>query len=94
MTDAPDLFADPAMADDDEPGTSGPIWSVIEADPKLVVRTQPAIWVYENPAGAVVIRMESLDSAEDDSFVFIRPENVDAVVAQMLRVKAELQRQP
>lgn len=56
----------------------------------LVVPAQHEVEVYKNSAGAVVLRMDAGGAYDEDQVVVIRPEHVDAVVAAMVRVKAEV----
>lgn len=56
----------------------------------LVVPAQHEIEVYKNSAGAVVLKMDAGRLYDEDQVVVIRPEHVDAVVAAMVRVKAEV----
>lgn len=92
MTEAPQLFDEtqPAKPAADRINRDSENWSVRADDEALAVSTQPAIWVYRNAQNAVVIRMESFDPHEPDGFVLIRPENIEAVVTLMRRVKAEI----
>ncbi|MNY17309.1 hypothetical protein D3C86_1506190 [compost metagenome] len=55
----------------------------------VVIPAQHEIEAYKNSAGAVVLKMDAGGAYDEDQVVVIRPENVDAVVAAMLRVKAE-----
>ena len=56
----------------------------------IIVPAQHEIEVYENSSGAVVLKMDAGGIYDEDQIVIIRPEHVDAVVAGMLRVKAEV----
>lgn len=56
----------------------------------LVVPAQHEIEVYKNSSGAVVLKMDAGGLYDEDQVVVIRPEHVDAVVAAMVRVKAEV----
>lgn len=55
----------------------------------VVVRTQRAIRVYLNRFDEIVIAQESGDMSDEYPIVTIRPENVRAVIAALIRV-AEL----
>lgn len=55
----------------------------------LVIPHQPAIAVYENTAGAVVIRQHRDD---DDVVILVRPENVEVLVKRLRQVAEEAQR--
>lgn len=57
----------------------------------VVIRAQPETAVYENPQGAVVIRQESYIAGEDDPFVFIRKENLPALIEALWRYLSEFQ---
>ena len=56
----------------------------------IVIPAQHEIEVYENSSGAVVLKMDAGGVYDEDQVVVIRPEHVDAVVAALLRVKAEV----
>jgi len=56
---------------------------------ELVIPHQPAIAVYENPYGAVVIRQERSD--DDDPFILIRPEHVEKLIARIRFVAKQAQ---
>jgi hypothetical protein len=58
-------------------------------DPKLgdmVIQHQPAIAIYENPFGAIVIRQECTARDDDDPVIIIRPEHVEKLVAKLRQV--------
>lgn len=55
----------------------------------VAVHAQDQIEVYLGGTGGVVIRAVGCTPDGEDQIIVIRPENVDAVVAAMLRVKAE-----
>lgn len=55
-------------------------------DPKegvMVVPHQPAIAVYENTQGAIVICQCASAYEEEDPFIMVRPENLDALIVQL-----------
>jgi hypothetical protein len=55
-------------------------------DPKhgvMVVPHQPAIAVYENTQGAIVICQCASAYDEDDPIILVRPENLDALIVQL-----------
>jgi hypothetical protein len=49
----------------------------------LVVAHQPAIAVYENTQGAIVIRQCASAYDQDDPIVLVRPENLDALIVSL-----------
>jgi hypothetical protein len=49
----------------------------------LVVPHQPAIAVYENTQGAIVIRQCASAYDQDDPIVLVRPENLDALIVRL-----------
>lgn len=56
----------------------------------VVVRHQSEIEVYKGGTGGVVIKaIDASLGGDEDQIIVIRPEHVDAVVAALLRVKAE-----
>ncbi len=55
-------------------------------DESIVLRDQPAIAVYVNPHGALVIRQERSWNEEEDTWIVIQRENVRLVALQMLAV--------
>jgi hypothetical protein len=55
----------------------------------LVIPHQPAIAVYENTAGAVVIRQATDDSYERDPIIQVRPEHVERLIARLRQVAKE-----
>ena len=58
-------------------------------DPKngdVVVEHQPAIAVYENTAGAVVILQRATDYHEEDALIQLRPEHVEKLIARLRKV--------
>jgi hypothetical protein len=54
----------------------------------LVVAHQPAIAVYENTAGAVVI-LQHGGADEEDPIILVRPEHVEKLIARLRKVAAE-----
>lgn len=60
-------------------------------NPDLVVHTQPAICVYQNPYGALVLRAESTHQMEEDQVVRIAPHLVRKVIDRMLVVLADIE---
>lgn len=55
------------------------------ADPDIVVRPQPAIAIYENGAGAVVIRQEAAWDEDSDIYIIVQPEHCERIAAALLR---------
>lgn len=61
-------------------------------DPKegdMVIPHQPAIAVYENTVGAIVIIQSSTDPHEEDPIIMVRPEHVEKLIARIRKVAAE-----
>jgi hypothetical protein len=61
-------------------------------DPKegdVVVPHQPAIAVYENTQGHIVIIQASSDAYEEDPIILVRPEHVEKLIARIRKVAAE-----
>jgi hypothetical protein len=56
---------------------------------EMVIPHQPAIAVYENPFGAVVIRQERLAGDDDDPVIIVRPEHVEKLIARLRLVAKE-----
>lgn len=64
-----------------------------ELQDDTIVHAQDQIEVYLGGTGGVVMRAINASlGGDEDQIITIRPENVDAVVAAMLRVKGEDQR--
>jgi hypothetical protein len=49
-----------------------------------VIHYQPRIAVYTNPVDAIVIRQEAQDCDDEDPFIMVRPENVQALVLALI----------
>jgi hypothetical protein len=61
-------------------------------DPKegdVVIAHQPAIAVYENTVGAIVICQCATAYDEDDPIIQVRPEHVEKLMARIRKVAAE-----
>jgi hypothetical protein len=56
----------------------------------LVIPHQPAVAVYENPFGAVVIR-QARGGEDDDPVILIRPEHVEKLIARLRFVAKQAQ---
>jgi hypothetical protein len=54
--------------------------------PDTVIPSQPAISVYENTAGAIVIIQENSDPHEEDPIIRVRPEHVEKLIAKLRQV--------
>ena len=52
-------------------------------DEHIVVRRQPAIAIYDNPMGQVVIRQENEEPFEDDPYILIEPDRLAVVIAAL-----------
>jgi hypothetical protein len=65
--------------DDDDDGADFK-WTSVE---DIVVHSQPAIAVYHNPRGEIVIRQERLYGYEEDHWVYIRPENLRFLIRRL-----------
>ena len=67
-----------------------PKWDPFAPDSEdMVIHHQPAIAVYENTVGAVVIRQVSDDPDERDPVIQVRPEHVEKLIARLRKVAAE-----
>jgi hypothetical protein len=55
----------------------------------MVIPHQPAIAVYENTAGAIVIIQCTSDPDEADPIIMVRPEHVEKLIARIRKVAAE-----
>lgn len=53
-------------------------------DPSVAVQNQPALAIYQNPYGHVVIRREADWHEDEDAFVTVAPENLVAVLYGMI----------
>jgi hypothetical protein len=49
-------------------------------DDTVIIKSQPAVCVYENVYGAIVIAQEASPGDEDDHYVKIRPEHVPTLI--------------
>lgn len=59
---------------------------------EMVIPHQPAIAVYENTAGAIVIRQVASPSDDEDPIIMVRPEHVEKLIARLRKVAAEVGR--
>jgi hypothetical protein len=59
-------------------------------NPDVAIPTQGAIAVYVNNGGCVTIRQEALWNEEADSIVYVHPLNIDALIARLEAVKAQV----
>jgi len=59
-------------------------------DGDVVIPHQPAIAVYENTSGAVVIRQEMSAREDEDPVILVRPEHVEKLVARLRQVAKEV----
>jgi hypothetical protein len=59
-------------------------------DDAVVLREQPAVAVYQNPRGQIVIRQERAWDEDSDTVVLILPENVSAIVRALQSVAREI----
>lgn len=55
-------------------------------DDSIACRAQPAIAVYRNPAGEIIIRQEREWCDNEDTFVRIQPENARQLAEAILRL--------
>lgn len=55
-------------------------WS---SSPNVVIKEQPATALYFNPDGALVIRQKADWDREEDTFVFIAPNNIEEFIDQL-----------
>lgn len=58
-------------------------WST---SPTIVIREQPATALYFNPEGSLVIRQKADWDREEDTFVYISPNNIDAFIEELTNV--------
>jgi hypothetical protein len=58
-------------------------WAGVDRE-SVVIAGQPAIAVYLNPVGDIVIRQESQYHPDEDHFIYLRPENAGALSAAIL----------
>jgi hypothetical protein len=65
-----------------QPDSSDFDWIADRSD--IVIPEQPATAVYVNPAGAIVVRQQSLDG-NDDQAITLRPENLPTLIAALRR---------
>ncbi|MDO8877209.1 MAG: hypothetical protein Q8M24_18565 [Pseudolabrys sp.] len=55
-------------------------WST---SPNIVIREQPATALYLNPEGSLVIRQKADWDREEDTFVYIAPNNIEAFIDEL-----------
>jgi hypothetical protein len=56
-------------------------WSWIpRKNPDIVIHSQPAIAVYENTAGAIVLRQETDWCDDEDTVIWVQPDNLDLLI--------------
>jgi hypothetical protein len=53
-------------------------------DDSVVIKRQPALAIYQNAAGDIVVRSEGDYSPDEDGFVYIRPEHAARVCAAIM----------
>lgn len=53
-------------------------------DDAVIVRSQPAIAVYSNRAGAIVVRQEAAWDDDSDAFIIVQRQNAPALVRAIL----------
>jgi hypothetical protein len=58
------------------------LWNADSAE--MVIKSQPAIAVYDNNYGDIVVRMEA-DYPDEDPIVRVRPENLRALITALQR---------
>jgi hypothetical protein len=58
----------------------------------IVAPSQAAIAIYENEAGAVVIRQEGQYSPDEDVWIIVQPQNLGAVIRKLQEMQQEMQR--
>lgn len=63
-------------------------------DDAIVLREQPALAVYTNPRNEVVIRQACAWDEDDDTVIFVLPENARAVADAILVAAAPLIKRP
>jgi hypothetical protein len=56
-------------------------------DKDIIVRAQPALAIYENPNGHVVIRQEAREYEDEDPFITIAPEYLDRVITRLVEYR-------
>lgn len=61
-------------------------------DPCVVIKSQPALAVYQNPHGAIVIRQESQHHPDEDCYVYLQPENAIVLAEAITALARELLR--
>jgi hypothetical protein len=62
-----------------------------DGDDSIVFATVQALAVYVNERGRIVIRQEAGPVEEEDSFVYVPVEQVDALIAAIRSAKAEIE---
>jgi hypothetical protein len=75
-------FSIASVEDDDDTGDFE--WTNVE---DIVVPSQPAIAVYHNPRGEIVIRQEGLFGYDEDHWIYIRPENLRFLIRRLEEIE-------
>jgi hypothetical protein len=69
-----------------------PEWDPFEAgSEEMVIPHQPAIAVYENTAGSLVIRQACSAYDQEDPIILVRPEHVEKLIARLRYVAKQAQ---
>ena len=63
-------------------------WYGADESPEVVFPSVQAVAVYRNPAGNIVIRQQG-DMGEDDSFVIVPRNHIDALLAAIKAAAAD-----
>ncbi len=83
-------YANAGRGATDTPAPKEPEFDPFDSDSAdMVIPHQPAIAVYENPFGAVIIRQECTTRDDDDPIIIVRPEHVEKLVARLRKVAKE-----
>jgi hypothetical protein len=59
-------------------------------DPTIVIKRQPAVAVYLNPDDCVVIRQEAEIGYDEDSFVFVQPDQAVKLIGALRALQSPL----
>jgi hypothetical protein len=86
---APGQAPCPTPATPMEPDAEQYDWTTANTD--IVVHHEPALAIYCNPYGQVVIRRDCQEDCENDHFVFFSPNRAAAVIAGIQRVLRDIE---
>jgi hypothetical protein len=62
---------------------SYPDWDWLEGKADICIPSQPAIAVYRNPDGHIVIRQEAAMHPDEDHWIYVQHENIELLIMKL-----------